>query len=789
MIGEPASSTHAPVDHSEYGENTHDDDAGNYEFQWHHLWNKVTTNANGTTGWATIIHSTNPAVLPNKIRRVHLCASDPCMARHKANKYGNYGPPIHLQHVVKQHKSSAVAEPSGSLHASAETAVAGPSGSLLASVETAVVEPSEASVPAAEPALVEPAPVGLVEPAPIEGPASIGAPLELEVHANMTKAPDCPKEASLQNMMPPDPTFPVDDIQVDSASTAAASTAAASTAVAAQNTINATLLSLARDIRRPRVYVGYSAFILMGLLKKCRPCVWEGSTFMDLVEVFAPGVAKLCSAPIPVAAIPVALVAQPGGSVDLVAISEKYPLTSTCHYVAGVSIPECHVVGDAGDFEAFYASLGVGVMASVMDGDCAFDVMTMMLGIPPSASARNDLRIEVSDYLIARIGEPWMHDVMAACQELRFEDVELYRSGDAEVTVSIVVPTAPAPAVAVLAAVQSLQPDQETFAAMRWVSKLDDDVCVLGLIRSLPTGVLEEQVSLYRRRDETAVAVVAESQKPKPKISIGSTSRFHTRMLVGQRFHLYCQTHGISTDKRMPYGAMKTFIRDNIRWTDKMKELQAKAVHGWYDTWRRSSSNQMVAAVAGKDEVPVVLLQRPKSALKSRAPVSRVVRRNAPGAGRPFKAYCIREALYEWFSGIRYAIDWKQLMADNRSRGRKHLARFPRSVLRLKAQQLLQDYTYVCLLNGVPVASVRFDSWWFKRWEEEHGLSMRKANRKYAVPRWLVKERMEIMWVVLFRIRLFNFFGVRLRCLDSKFRSVSVSSQRDREPEQTYLGG
>jgi hypothetical protein len=379
MIGEPASSTHAPVDHSEYGENTHDDDAGNYEFQWHHLWNKVTTNANGTTGWATIIHSTNPAVLPNQIRRVHFCASDPCMARYKANKYGNYGPPIHLQHGVKQHKSSAVAEPSGSLHASAETAVAGPSGSLLASVETAVVEPSEASVPAAEPALVEPAPVGLVETAPIEGPASIGAPLELEVHANMTKAPDCPKEASLQNMMPPDPTFPVDDIQVDSASTAAASTAAASTAVAAQNTINATLLSLARDIRRPRVYVGYSAFILMGLLKKCRPCVWEGSTFMDLVEVFAPGVAKLCSAPIPVAAIPVALVAQPGGSVDLVAISEKYPLTSTCHYVAGVSIPECHVVGDAGDFEAFYASLGVGVMASVMDGDCAFDVMTMML--------------------------------------------------------------------------------------------------------------------------------------------------------------------------------------------------------------------------------------------------------------------------------------------------------------------------------------------------------------------------------------------------------------------------
>ena len=32
---------------------------------------------------------------------------------------------------------------------------------------------------------------------------------------------------------------------------------------------------------------------------------------------------------------------------------------------------------------------------------------------------------------------------------------------------------------------------------------------------------------------------------------------------------------------------------------------------------------------------------------------------------------------------------------------------------------------------------------------------MRYANRKYAVPRAVVKERMEIHWVVLFRIRLF----------------------------------
>ena len=47
----------------------------------------------------------------------------------------------------------------------------------------------------------------------------------------------------------------------------------------------------------------------------------------------------------------------------------------------------------------------------------------------------------------------------------------------------------------------------------------------------------------------------------------------------------------------------------------------------------------------------------------------------------------------------------------------------------------------------------RKGSSWCRRWEEDYGLSMRMANRKYAVPRHVVKERLEIFWVVLFRIR------------------------------------
>ena len=118
-------------------------------------------------------------------------------------------------------------------------------------------------------------------------------------------------------------------------------------------------------------------------------------------------------------------------------------------------------------------SVEIDSTATVLDGDCALDVMLTMLGIPSTLAARTDLRIELSDYLISRIGQPWLLDLMVACQELRQEDVVLYRSGPCEV---IVIPSAPAPAASEVAiagtAVEDSPPDEETFAAMRWASRL-----------------------------------------------------------------------------------------------------------------------------------------------------------------------------------------------------------------------------------------------------------------------------------------------------------------------------
>ena len=182
------------------------------------------------------------------------------------------------------------------------------------------------------------------------------------------------------------------------------------------------MLALAREIKRPKAYVGCSAFILMGLRMKCQPCVWEGSNFIDLLEAFAPWAKEDCTQKILVTAIPCSLIAKAGGFVERVPISDEHPLSKSSHFVAGIPIPESAVPGDTCGFEVFYAKLGVATLATVCDGDCGLDVMNMMLGQPPSFLARKELRIEISDYLISRIGDPWMHDLMVSCQELQEED-------------------------------------------------------------------------------------------------------------------------------------------------------------------------------------------------------------------------------------------------------------------------------------------------------------------------------------------------------------------------------
>ena len=371
------------------------------------------------------------------------------------------------------------------------------------------------------------------------------------------------------------------------------------TAAAAHARVHAAVLSLVRELRRPKSYVGYIAFILFGLCNKCQPCAWEGGNFINLLGVYAPWAIEI-SRKCVITAIPCALDPKSGGIVECVPISVSAPLSKVSHYVAGMAIPPQTGRDGEETFEAYYARLGVATMPTVCDGDCGLDVMNKMLGLPDSFATRKQLRDEISDYLLDRIGELWMLEILVAAQELDNKDVKLssshaFPSEPPAQETAVAAPTATAEEEG-----DHEQVTEETLSAMRWASKLGESANVLALIRSLPAPIVEEQVMLYRKRDDTAIAAVKPADQ---KVAIGRNLNHHQRMVVAQRFHKFCQSRGITPDMRMPYGQMKTFIQDNVEWTSKQQALQSKQIRGWYNQWRLSKPDYLTAAVAGKPSV------------------------------------------------------------------------------------------------------------------------------------------------------------------------------------------
>ena len=55
------------------------------------------------------------------------------------------------------------------------------------------------------------------------------------------------------------------------------------------------ILRLAREIRRPMSYVGYSFFVILALLKQCRIYSRGVQNRVDLLETFAPWALESCT--------------------------------------------------------------------------------------------------------------------------------------------------------------------------------------------------------------------------------------------------------------------------------------------------------------------------------------------------------------------------------------------------------------------------------------------------------------------------------------------------------------
>ena len=171
------------------------------------------------------------------------------------------------------------------------------------------------------------------------------------------------------------------------------------------------------------------------------------------------------------------------------------PLNKTSHYVAGVNVaPQSRKPEAGATFEHFYDALGFSMLPTVCGGDCAFDCMLMMLALPSGPVQRCQLREELSDYLLERLDQRWMLELLALCQEIDMAELRLCMDGILY-SCAGVAPAPPAVAEEAAGVAVALEEpedgapdpiDVEAVAALRWATGIEREANLLALCRSLP---------------------------------------------------------------------------------------------------------------------------------------------------------------------------------------------------------------------------------------------------------------------------------------------------------------
>ena len=128
-----------------------------------------------------------------------------------------------------------------------------------------------------------------------------------------------------------------------------------------------TIFKLSRQMSRSGNFVGYSFFVLMALLKRVRPIIWEGDTRVDLIECFAPWAIPNITNTCAVDGVACCMFALDDGRCEMVQVSDRAPLEKCKHWIACHSLDEpleCH--GES--IQSFYARLGNYGVARNGDG-------------------------------------------------------------------------------------------------------------------------------------------------------------------------------------------------------------------------------------------------------------------------------------------------------------------------------------------------------------------------------------------------------------------------------------
>ncbi len=211
-----------------------------------------------------------------------------------------------------------------------------------------------------------------------------------------------------------------------------------------------------------------------------------------------------------------------------------------------------------------------------------------MLGLPQSMENRIALREKISDFLIERSEEYWMHDLLVSCQEIKQESVNVHRSrGFIDLTASELVAGHAAEPIKAEGEVESPSAIEEVLRALEWSTQLHDLGIMESLRKSLPAPILKEQVLRYRVHLEQPAHITAVAEKC--LVAIDPCSTLGMRNTVALRFDEYLRVLDIVDVSSLPRKCLDMFLEKHCKISRKYKDWMKKVkkmVRRWHNEWR-----------------------------------------------------------------------------------------------------------------------------------------------------------------------------------------------------------
>ena len=639
--------------------------------------------------------------------RVHVCRVTPCSVMHGCSKYGYLPPPVAHGRVVQLH-------------------------SAVSSLQWTELAEQLAS-PSAE-RCMEPAGMGL---------ASATSERCMDPAGEVLALPDTPP---LLASLPPPPLPPP----------------ATMPSLLSESPIVALIVARAAEVRKLRQDSGLFDFVAFAAMTKRRVLLRLSGGVCDLVMNFAPQIVDETWHVAPHAAQIAATRWQHNKCV-------MGALSDTKHFMACFRTTPMNSAGTG--IAAECLRQGWAAVETVADGDCGIDALCLLSHSNRSLVARIILRSQLAAFMETIAADPTWHDVWRVLEtELLPPEVigRTLASVSAESNVADVVsasaaavssPASAAGAIALACPEPSVEgrmdegrgPAHEQTAistevhvdrqrlesAVRWgvgLAKASSSL-LNRMVGGLSSG---EAQQLVAKHDLFASAAAEDPPSPPSKSArtftkmvvdsrrAHSSRPLHSRLDAATLFTQFARKEGFKLDERIPHGKMAEFVRMT---TD--SSLSRKEVNKIKCAMRRA----VKLLLSGRSSAPPVGAMGQCSGQRFQRFYNR--KRRSGHQGAPRKAPMLRTELWDWFCSIKRSV----------------CGRISPKMVLTQARLMSETYALACLQRGEPSNLPIIDKSWLHTWKHEFSVSFRLPNRKWSVPRAILKERLRNTWMNVIRAR------------------------------------